>query len=1569
MATQRPEWVDADPGPLGVVVSERIGFDEGFARNVLISNGKTELIRKVTGKPTINKVAVGIYPSTFWKDESAQVLYGLIKITQAGAEELTKPAEAPQPNEPVIQDSPTEETQVDSVTTTTTAPSEVLTPLPPPPAPDTVLTPGVVAGSTTVLVPTPPVSSTEVVKKNPNTPIAPSPASNTPAPPYAPAPDPRLDNSGTSSEIVGEITKQKLLPPDFHWFTDGSDQDTVGVLQDMQIRVFIMGVEVTEYLTNFSWSNNAAPDNINPSASVRLTGNNETFMLTEDNIFNNRWKDQEFDFRTSEAIKRRIFKYKSLENVYDLKTQSSRWNLNPNTCIFHSGDTIRAFARIPWTMQDAWMPIFNGYLLDPQVTMQATNSYSIDATCVTIAEKLNRARIHYNPMAHSVMAVSLGKDNTTARPPQYADQVFQTSALDTSNMFNDESISQKRLARSFLTNTSIRSILEYIFYGNEVENKEDSELTTQGVRNKQQKANQSKESKETQKVQLARDINDIQGQIKVLERKKRNWIAVDPGQTQSPRVQSIDKKIEELKADLKAKEAEQKAAQANPANSQNNQGQNTNPTSTDQTKVGETGDKTQTPDGSVVRKYGFGMLHPDLFVIEDFPFTGETTVNDAVEDVAASTPAPKSEVPAGQTSTSPTPAPAPTESGFKKCWPAGPYNYISSPYLEPNHGGPNNSTKHIHMGIDITSGKKGEINGKPLFAPIDGTITIAKLDSRLKVGSGHSIELKGDDGKYHRFYHLLSVDTSEGKKVKAGDVIGKIGGLNGVAGSGDSSGAHLHWEVSEKSAAQKKLPYIDPSRWFNNLPAQNTTPSSVTTPPKSVDGKPVPPGPGQPVTLEQINSQIDSELNLKDSWDTTIDLEEEAKKMEEWHARCLFGFASGVPIKEDGSQYSVEDVDPEIYSPKDFKNFTTGRPNAWLSRDEVTFIGNNSDWLGVYSPHGKAVSVAYKRPKSGFGINGGQADPQVFSIANETATISRSQILSEFLTLIDYRWWVTGNGDVVVDFPHYDLKPENFGGWENYFMIEGEIWDHSYKENFNEIPSTFIIRGGYGGIAKPNEVNNTTEVIYQLPHVLIRNGVKLKTLSYPQIHHVKQLSMIGMVQISKTLANSVQLQMGSLPPILMITPNVPIYLAHADSYGVVDSTSFTWQIGSNKIKSDLKIDVSAIRIRMTPEQAFLEDMSIEDSQEYQTQLQLLRDDSWKDAAEKQKKLQELKDNETAKTNNMSARISQKWDGGNNEEGDAVRGVKDAYTGIVRYKHIQGRGSLMMDYRKTFEQTVKDADSYRMDSTTTFSIKQPLPITVGTPGINSIQPNRTTVLKNLGDGLFISPTVPTQPLDDSGYFTQAKEPSPDVQEIIDRNLQEGRVNPNAQQALNDHMNMVSGFQPDFVSYNSDGTLDQSSGMGLMGLTPGVVDQLNPKPTGMSVTDFKPIPNPISPKNFAGLTPTEKMEVQQKQVAGHPFLDPDYSMKCGIAATKQLDRASGLDEPLNPQLYGYSLQYGPDNPALKQVLKENNLTDTSPENSMALTSSMQKWSYHYGNQGKKNMSYPSALEQISSARTTA
>ena len=1379
-----------------------------------------------------------------------------------------------------------------------------------------------------------------------------TPKGNQPIPPSPVAPistPPQLDSV---SNILNPT--QNWYPPEFKWFTN-PDSSNVGILQDLQIRVFIMGIEVSDYLTLFAWSNNAAPDNINPTASIRLSGNNKTFIISEENIFGEgkdkngnivigNWKDQEEDFRTSESVKHRLFNYKTLGNVYDLRTQTSRWNLNPNSCIFHSGDTIRAFARIPWTGQDAWLPIFTGYLNDPQVTQQATNQHVLDAQCVTISDKLNKARVHINSQAASLMAVNIAGSSKAARFSQFSDQVFQTSAIDFAGIFNDL-VDNPRNFQDFLFNTSIQSLLGYVFYGNAVDAKEDSELTQL----QRDEKNRTKETEETDKLKAIREIENLQSQLMVLKQKKLTWQTLDPppyydGSTliYSPRLQSVEKKISELETEIKIKQEAQNSIKANPASNQNNQGQNTNPTDSSSGVSVQGQEKIPTSTG-IIRKHGYGFLSPDLFIIEDFPLTGVAAVTTTgVTEVQSFT---NPETLAKTTTSIPK-----TSAGFQKFWPAGSYNFISSPYLEPNHGAPG-AKLHIHMGVDITTGKPGEIQGKFLYVPINGTISYTRIRN---TGDGGTIELKGDDGYYHRFFHLFEVTVSENQKVNGNDIIGKIGGgLDALGrplpGSGVySTGSHLHWEVSEKSVIDGKGSYLDPGLWFNNNISGSSTSSSSTSQTE------------QPKTLNQVNEEIDSELNLKNSWNIgTIDLEIEAQSLAWWHARCLFGFANGVPIKENGEEYKVEDVDPEIYDPIKFKEFAYRRKNAWLNSNEVTFIGNNSDWLGVYSPHGKAVAVAYKRPKTGFGINGGISGAEVQNAAFETTTFSRAQIITDFLTKVDYRWWISGNGDVIVDFPHYDLLPENFAGWEKYLMIEGEIWNNTYKENFAEIPSTFIIRGGWGGWSAKGSGENyhkTMEIIYQLPNVLIRNGVKIQTFSFPHVWRQKQLAMLGMIQISKVVANAVQLPMSSLPPILVITPNCPIYLAHQDAYGLVDSTSFTWQIGDNKIRADLKIDVSAVRVRMTPEQAFLEDLMTQDEQNYQNKLQALRNDSQKDAIEKEKQFKLYKEEKFKNSDNMNSRAIDKWDDSKYEY----------LNHIVKYKHIQGRGSLMMDYRKTSEQNIGDADKFRTDA----NIDVPTPIIVGSPSLKDIQHNRTAVLKNTGDGVSFSKLLPIQPKPDSNeMFSQPIDPDSETQKKIDKAFLENRVNSNAQQGLMDHMNLVSGFQPNYINYNFDGSPNTSKGMGLLGLTPNVVDQLDSKPEGGSssnLSDFKPGVSPVNSKDFSSLTSTEKMEINQKQMENHPFLDPDYSLKCGIGATKQLDKQSGSKDPLNPQLYSYAVQKGPNDPALQQVMKENDINGKTPENNLALSSSMQKWSYHFGNQTSKDLNYPTSLESLSSLR---
>jgi murein DD-endopeptidase MepM/ murein hydrolase activator NlpD len=87
-----------------------------------------------------------------------------------------------------------------------------------------------------------------------------------------------------------------------------------------------------------------------------------------------------------------------------------------------------------------------------------------------------------------------------------------------------------------------------------------------------------------------------------------------------------------------------------------------------------------------------------------------------------------------------------------------------------------------HSGIDF----RGTI-GEPIQSTADGVVVQAGAAN----GYGYAIKI-AHGHKFETLYgHLSAIDVSVGQKVKAGDVIGKLGN------TGRSTGPHLHYEVRQ----------------------------------------------------------------------------------------------------------------------------------------------------------------------------------------------------------------------------------------------------------------------------------------------------------------------------------------------------------------------------------------------------------------------------------------------------------------------------------------------------------------------------------------------------------------------------------------------------------------------------------------------------------------------------------------------------------------------------------------------------------------------------------------------------
>ncbi|NMD70279.1 peptidoglycan DD-metalloendopeptidase family protein [Bacillus sp. DNRA2] len=101
----------------------------------------------------------------------------------------------------------------------------------------------------------------------------------------------------------------------------------------------------------------------------------------------------------------------------------------------------------------------------------------------------------------------------------------------------------------------------------------------------------------------------------------------------------------------------------------------------------------------------------------------------------------------------------------------------------------------VHKGIDIAS-----TMGSPIVAVDDGVVSKSYYSNSY----GNVVFIKHTNNFETVYAHLKSRDVSEGRVVKQGEIIGKMGN------TGDSSGVHLHFEVHQDEWTYDKHNAINP---------------------------------------------------------------------------------------------------------------------------------------------------------------------------------------------------------------------------------------------------------------------------------------------------------------------------------------------------------------------------------------------------------------------------------------------------------------------------------------------------------------------------------------------------------------------------------------------------------------------------------------------------------------------------------------------------------------------------------------------------------------------------------------
>jgi hypothetical protein len=220
-----------------------------------------------------------------------------------------------------------------------------------------------------------------------------------------------------------------------------------------------------------------------------------------------------------------------------------------------------------------------------------------------------------------------------------------------------------------------------------------------------------------------------------------------------------------------------------------------------------------------------------------------------------------------------------------------------------------------------------------------------------------------------------------------------------------------------------------------------------------------------------------------------------------------------------------------------------GTKSDFWTKKECVSIGENSFWQDKHSPlHGQ---MHFLIPASGLQISG-MIRTSFEGLNNIMATpdwTDRFSLISKVCQQIDYEWSVTGNGDIIFEFPMYDFLPENFGGHNTVYTVEKHLESDMISEEEGEVISGLESQSlspslVQGEMMKPFAQAAQAQAVlgqltYDLPvravvysNVLAsKYGVKLANQTFTGVANLQALEKISAIEFSKRLADANKLSM------------------------------------------------------------------------------------------------------------------------------------------------------------------------------------------------------------------------------------------------------------------------------------------------------------------------------------------------------------------------------------------------------------------------------------------------------------
>lgn len=254
-----------------------------------------------------------------------------------------------------------------------------------------------------------------------------------------------------------------------------------------------------------------------------------------------------------------------------------------------------------------------------------------------------------------------------------------------------------------------------------------------------------------------------------------------------------------------------------------------------------------------------------------------------------------------------------------------------------------------------------------------------------------------------------------------------------------------------------------------------------------------------------------------------------------------------------------------------------GRP--W-TREEVDEVGRETTTTGKFWPLNARLWILRPMDKTG-PANLADLSTVNIQLSHQAEWTSRLEAIRNIIESLDYQMYVSGTGDIHVEFPFADFRPEDFGEFKEVFSFKKAVVSLGYSDEAEEPVAGLTVTTGFGAAVPPQPdivTANYASIFAFSPYIAARYGMNVsQAVSYPFLN-LKQKGVAqqrAAIEMQKANARCHTMNMtASYRPFLL--PNRPVQHVRRSRIGNTVTVDTTFEIGANA-KASTSVGLEHVR--------------------------------------------------------------------------------------------------------------------------------------------------------------------------------------------------------------------------------------------------------------------------------------------------------------------------------------------------------------------------------------------------------